>query len=323
MITGIAGSGASYLAEYLVNNNLAEVHGMARWHSTTSKSNLENVIDKVKVHECDLMDPFRVYNILNEVKPDYIFHLASHANVRACFDNPYAVVNNNVMGTVNLLEGIRNTKIDPLIQMCSTSEVYGKVEQKDIPIKETHQFNAANPYAASKAAQDQLGIAYFHSFKQKIIRTRMFAYINPRRDDLFATSFALQVARIEEGMQKKLLHGNLDSTRTLIDVRDAMESYWIATTKGKPGEVYNIGGRKIITVGDFLDVLKKLAKTEIPSEVDLDLLRPSDVTLQIPDINKFETETGWKPKYSFEETVEDLLESCRKQVKKEKLLKVN
>ena len=145
----------------------------------------------------------------------------------------------------------------------------------------------------------------------------MFAYLNPRRSDLFATSFAMQVARIEAGLQKELLHGNLDSTRTLIDVRDAMESYWVASTKGRAGEIYNIGGKTIIKVGEFLEVLKKLAKVEIPSRVDSALLRPADVTLQIPNTSKFENETGWKPKYSFEESVNHLLNHCRNEVKTE------
>jgi GDP-4-dehydro-6-deoxy-D-mannose reductase len=149
----------------------------------------------------------------------------------------------------------------------------------------------------------------------KVIRTRMFAYLNPRRSDLFATSFAMQVARIEAGLQKVLTHGNLDSVRTLIDVRDAMASYWEATAKGKPGEIYNIGGITSIKVGEFLDILKKLANCEIPSIQDPNLLRPTDVTLQIPDTSKFEMTTGWKPKYPFEESVEFLLNHCRNQVR--------
>ncbi len=148
----------------------------------------------------------------------------------------------------------------------------------------------------------------------------MFAYVNPRRSDLFATSFAMQVARIEAGLQKELLHGNLDSVRTIIDVRDAMESYWIALEKCRFGEVYNIGGATVITVGEFLALLKKKAKCEISSRVDPNLLRPTDVTLQIPDVSKFQTETGWKPKYSFEESVELLLEHCRKEVKRFKFI---
>ena len=145
----------------------------------------------------------------------------------------------------------------------------------------------------------------------------MFAYLNPRRSDLFASSFALQVARIEAGLQEVLMHGNLDSTRTLIDVRDAMGSYWLALTKGKVGEIYNIGGKTVIKVGEFLELLKKTANCDIPSKVDPKLLRPVDITLQIPDTSKFESETGWYPKYSFEESVNHLLDFCRKKIQNE------
>ncbi|NQU58140.1 MAG: GDP-mannose 4,6-dehydratase, partial [Rhodospirillales bacterium] len=155
---------------------------------------------------------------------------------------------------------------------------------------------------------------YFRSYGLKAIRTRMFAYLNPRRADLFATSFALQVAKIEAGQQKVLKHGNLDSTRTLIDVRDAMSSYWTAAEKGVAGETYNIGGTTSIKVGDFLEVLKSLAKTDIPSEQDPALLRPADVTLQIPDTSKFARATGWQPTYTFEESVAYLLDHCRRAV---------
>ncbi len=318
LITGISGSGGSYLAEHIVQNHPeTEVYGISRWHSTTSKSNLENIADSVKVFECDLTDFSSVFSVLRKVKPDYIFHLASHANVRASFDVPLAVLNNNIMGTANLLEAIRTAELSPIVQLCSTSEVYGQVDPKNVPIKENCSLNPSNPYAVSKTAQDMLGFVYFKSYDMNIIRTRMFAYLNPRRSDLFATSFAKQVARIERGLQKELLHGNLDSTRTIIDVRDAMESYYVAIEKCKPGEVYNIGGETVIKVGEFLDVLKKLAKCEIPSRVDSKLLRPADVTLQIPDTKKFREKTGWKPKYSFEESVDFLLEYCRKEVEKE------
>jgi len=317
IITGISGSGGSYLAEYIVNNYPeVEVHGISRWHSTSEKNNLINIADKITVHECDLNDLSSIIRILREVKPDGIFHLASHANVRASFITPLTVLSNNILGTANLFEAVRLVEIEPVIQLCSTSEVYGQVDPKNVPIKEDCPINPANPYAVSKAAQDFLGFVYFKSYGMKIIRTRMFAYLNPRRADLFATSFAMQVARIEAGLQKELLHGNLESTRTIIDVRDAMESYWVALVKCQFGEVYNIGGPTVITIGEFLNLLKKKAKREIPSRVDQNLLRPTDVTLQIPDITKFQTETGWKPKYSFEQSVEFLLEHCRKEVMK-------
>lgn len=317
IITGISGSGGSYLAEYIVNNHPeVEVHGISRWHSTSADDNLKNIMGKIFLHECDLNDLSSTIKVMKTVKPDGIFHLASHANVRASFITPLAVLNNNIMGTANLFEAVRLADIDPIVQLCSTSEVYGQVDPKNVPIKESCPLNPSNPYAVSKVAQDLLAYTYYLSYGMKIIRTRMFSYINPRRSDLFATSFALQVARIEAGLQKKLLHGNLDSVRTMIDVRDAMESYWVALMKCKYGEAYNIGGSKTITVGEFLNLLKKLAKHEIVSEVDPKLLRPSDVTLQIPDVSKFQKETKWKPKYSFEESIQHLLDYCRNAVNK-------
>jgi len=312
VITGISGSGGSYLAEFIsVNFPEVEIHGISRWHSTSTNRNLENISNKIKVHECDLNDLSSVVRVMKEIKPDGVFHLAAHANVRASFTTPLAVLSNNIMGTANLLEAVRLSGITPIIQICSTSEVYGQVDPKNVPIKENCPFNPASPYAVSKTTQDLLSYSYYLSYGMKIIRTRMFAYLNPRRIDLFATSFALQVAKIELGLQKELVHGNLDSVRTIIDVRDAMESYWIALARGRIGDVYNIGGLTTITVGEFLDILKKKAKCKISTKVDPNLLRPADVTLQIPDVGKFQEETGWKPKYSFDESVEFLLDHCR------------
>lgn len=321
LITGISGSGGSYLAEYIVNNHpKVEVHGFSRWHATTV-NNLSFISGKVEVHEVDLMDMASIIEAIKKVKPDAIFHLAAHANVRASFVTPTAVLSNNILGTSNLLEAIRILNLKPIVQICSTSEVYGQVDPKNVPIKEACPLSPMSPYAVSKTTQDLLGAVYFHAYGIKIIRTRMFAYINPRREDLFATHFAMQVARIEAGIQKVLMHGNLDSTRTMIDVRDAMEAYWVAVEKCAFGEAYNIGGNTIITVEEFLKLLKKRARVSIPTRQDPKLLRPTDVTLQIPDITKFTKQTGWKPKYSFEESVEFLLEHCRKRVNEEKKTK--
>lgn len=307
LITGITGSGGSYLAEHVIEHHpQVEVHGISRWHSTSTHENLSEVAGRIRVHECDLNDLSNVIRVLQESRPDAIFHLASHANVRVGFVSPLAVLQNNIMGTANLFEGIRLAGVDPLVQLCSTSEVYGQVTPDEIPIREDCPIRPTSPYAVSKTAQDQLGFSYFRSYGMKIIRTRMFAYLNPRRTDLFATSFARQVARIELGLQDELTHGNLDSVRTLIDVRDAMGAYWEAL-RCLPGEVYNIGGDTVIKVGEFLDVLKKLATVDIPTRQDPNLLRPSDVTLQIPDISKFRAATGWRPRHSFEDSVAHLL----------------
>lgn len=314
LITGIAGSGGSYLAEYIVRHHPeVEVHGIARWHSTTATRNLSAVAASVQVHEADLADFGSVVAVLRDVRPDAIFHLAAHANVRASYITPQAVLHNNVIGTSNLLEAVRLAGLEPIIQICSTSEVYGQVDPQDVPIREETPLRPVSPYAVSKAAQDLLGWSYFVSYKMRIIRTRMFAYLNPRRTDLFATSFAKQVAWIERGLQKELVHGNLDSVRTLIDVRDAMRAYWEAVLRCRFGEVYNIGGTTVMSVGACLERLIAMSEVPIPTRCDPRLIRPADVTLQIPCVEKFARETGWVPQYSFEESLRDLLSYWRRE----------
>ncbi len=322
LITGISGSGGSYLAEYIVGNQAStEVHGLSRWHSTTASNNLAEIAQNVVTHECDMNDFSSLFSVITAVKPDAVFHLASHANVRASFTTPLSVLNNNIMSTANLFEAIRLAQINPIIQLCSTSEVYGQVDPKDVPITEEAPLRPSSPYAVSKVSQDLLGWTYFRSYGLKIIRTRMFAYFNPRRTDLFATSFARQVARIEHGLQDELLHGNLDSIRTLIDVRDAMEAYWEAILHCQPGEAYNIGGATSMSVGEFLDLLKQESRVPILTRQDPRLLRPADVTLQIPKVDKFLNATGWKPKYSIEESVHHLVDFWRKKAAQEAALK--
>ncbi len=312
LITGIGGSGGSYLAEYIVEHHPeVKLHGFARWHSST-QDNLHALRGKGTVHEVDLNDFGSVIEAMQQVKPDAIFHLAAHANVRASFITPQAVLSNNILGTGNLFEAVRIAKLDPLIQLCSTSEVYGQVRPDEVPIREEQAMRPASPYAVSKVAQDLLGYTYFVAYKMRIIRTRMFAYLNPRRTDLFATSFARQVARIEVGLQKELTHGNLESVRTIVDVRDAMRAYWDAVLHCKPGEAYNIGGTTTMTVGEVLKRLIAMAKKPIPTKVDPALLRPADVTLQIPNVDRFIAATGWKPKYSFDESLSHLLEYWRR-----------
>lgn len=313
LITGVTGSGGSYLAEYLADNQPdVEIHGISRWHSTAVADNLAAVGSRVTVHESDLMDFGSVLAVLRDVRPDAIFHLAAHANVRASFITPASVLSNNIIGTANLFEAVRLVGIDPIIQLCSSSEVYGQVDPKDVPITEDAPLRPSSPYAVSKAAQDHLGWTYFISYGMRIIRTRMFTYLNPRRPDLFACAFARQIARIELGAQAELAHGNLDSVRTIIDVRDAMRAYWQAIVHCRPGEVYNIGGTTTITVGEVLNRLISMSKASVPTRCDPSLLRPADVTLQIPSVDKFVGETGWEAIYGFDESLDNLLNHWRK-----------
>lgn len=314
LITGITGSGGSYLADYILSN-LPEVTvwGLHRWHSAGTMVNVEHMKGRVKILEADLLDVGSVIRALQIVNPTRIFHLASFANVRKCFDTPTAVVNNNVMGTQNLLEAVRFVCPEAVIQICSTSEVYGNPQ--NFPMREDHPLEPVNPYSVSKLAQEKLAISYFKSWGLKVIITRMFAYINPRRHDLFASAFAKQVVEIEKGYKDTLLHGNLESIRTLIDVRDAMRSYWVASEMCEHGVPYNIGGKTVLSVGDFLNILISKSTVKIWPKQDPKLLRPVDVTKQIPDTTRFDTLTGWEPQYSLEDSVEFLLNYYREIIK--------
>tara|TARA_B100001540_G_scaffold314902_1_gene340833 strand:+ start:161 stop:1123 length:963 start_codon:yes stop_codon:yes gene_type:complete len=310
LITGITGSGGSYLAEHILSKDKnIKIFGIYRSHGY---KHLFNKNKRVHLFKGDLRNQIRTQKIIKKIQPDLIFHLASSANVRKSFDTPYTFINNNIDITINLLESIRRLKVKPLTIICSTSEVYGLVSKKEIPIKEKQIMRPASPYAVSKSTQDLLSQVYHKNYGQNIIITRMFSYTNARRKDLFATSFANQISLIEKGIIKILRHGNLESVRTFVDISDAMEAYWLTAKKGKIGEIYNIGGKKTIKVKDFLHELIKNSNVKIRTQLDKKLLRPTDVTLQIPDCKKFQKDTGWKLKISFKNSVKKLLMDCRK-----------
>lgn len=307
LITGINGSCASYLAEYLIENQNIHVQGLSRWHTDRNIKNLESV----ELYECDLLDLSNIIRVLDKAQPDYIFHLASNANVKLSFTAPSAILNNNINGTLNLLEALRITNLKPILQYCGTSEVYGQVDVKDIPINESQNLDPVNVYAISKLTQEKLVKSYSKSYQIPIVITRAFGYINPRRPDIFSSAFAKQIVDIEKGHKQFLSHGNLDSIRTLLDVRDVCHAYWLASQKCVDGEAYNIGSEDPVSVKDFLNILLNKSKIKIKTFQDVNLIRPVDVTLQIPDVSKFKNKTNFIPKYTLSESVEFLLKYYR------------
>ena len=317
LITGVGGFVASHLADLILEKN-EELYGTYRW--TEDLSRLNHIKEKINLIPCDLNDLYSMIKALEDSKPDFIYHLAAQSYVTDSFTNPSITIQTNTLGTLNLLEAIRivrdkDPSFDPVVHVCSSSEVYGQVEEHEVPIKETNQFRPANPYAVGKVGADMIAYQYFKSHNIKTIRTRMFTHTGPRRTMMSAEcAFASQIARIEKGLQPPVIKvGNLNSIRTFADVRDAVKAYHVLVRKCKPGEVYNIGGNRSMSIGDMLNLLISLSpkKDEIKIEVDPKLLRPSDVTLQIPDISKFENETGWKSEIPLETTLEDLLNFWR------------
>lgn len=317
LITGITGFVGSHLTDYLLlNEPQVRVFGLTRWRSPTE--NIRTILDKITLCYGDLVDGLSLKKILQTHRPDIIFHLAAQSYVDYSFIAPAATLESNVLGTCNLLEAIKDLKLatgyDPVIHICSSSEVYGQVQENEVPITENNPFRPASPYAVSKVAEDMLGLQYWLSWKIRTIRTRMFTHTGPRRGQVFVTSnFAKQVVSIEMGVQEKIIKvGNLDSIRTFLDVRDAVRAYWLLVNTCPAGEVYNIGGVETMTVGDMLKKLLKLSKVKnIKVEVDPKRLRPSDVTRQIPSTAKFYKATGWRPTIKFDDTLQALLDYWR------------
>ena len=308
LITGITGSGGSFLAQHiLTKDKKIKIFGIYR--SDGNKKLLKN--KRIKLFKGDLCNLSKTKKIIKKIKPDLIFHLASTANVRQSFDLPRKTIENNNAITMNLLDIIRLEKINPIIIICSSSEVYGKLYKKDVPVKETKSMKPINPYSVSKAFQDMLSQVYYECYGLNIIITRMFSYVNARKDYLFQTAFAKQIVEIEKGKKKYLTHGNLNSVRNIIDIYDAMEAYWLAAKRGKIGGIYNISGKKVISVLNYLKELKKLSYVKIRSKVDKKLLRPVDVTLQVADTKTFIKDTKWSPKVSFKTSMKKLLNEYR------------
>lgn len=317
LITGVTGFVGSHLADYILENHpRIKILGLFPWHSP--KDNIRHIIDKIELIYGDMLDLPSLEKILREHKPDVIFHLAAQSYVDFSFLAPIVTLETNVIGTANLLEAVKkikeNSGYDPIVHVCSSSECYGDVKKEETPITENSPFRPASPYAVSKVGEDMLAYQYWLSFGIKTIRTRMFTHTGPRRGEAFVVSnFSKQIAAIEAGFIPPVVKvGNLDSVRTFLDVRDAVKAYWIMLEKCKPGEVYVIGGIETMTVREMLEKILKLSTVKnISVEVDPSRIRPSDVTMQIPCIDKFVKETGWRPEIKFEKTLEDTLNYWR------------
>ena len=315
LITGITGFVGSHLVDcVLANYPEVVICGLLRWRSPMD--NLEHIPEnKLNLYYGDLVDLGSMVRILEEIKPAVIFHLAAQSYVPTSFDAPVDTLQTNIIGTTCLLEAIRISGTDPIIHVCSSSEVYGQVREDEVPIKEDCPLRPSSPYAVGKVGEDMIAFQYWLSYGIKTIRTRMFTHTGPRRGKVFVVSaFARQIALIEKEKQEPIIKvGNLESVRTFSDVRDAVRAYWLLVNKCPPGEVYNIGGNRTMKVGEMLNMLLELSpvRDRMRTEVDPKLLRPSDVTLQIPDCSKFKKITGWEPEIPFEKTLKDTLDYWR------------
>jgi GDP-mannose 4,6-dehydratase len=328
LITGITGMVGSHLADFLLDNTDWDIHGMCRWRSPLD--NVEHLLgranrgDRIRFIDGDLNDYASLLSVVETVRPEYVFHLAAQSYPRTSFTSPFLTLETNIIGTAKLLEAIRHTKgIDPIIHVCASSEVFGRVPRERLPIHEECPFHPASPYAISKVGTDLVGRYHAEAYGQKVMTTRMFTHTGPRRGDVFAEStFAKQIAMIEAGLIPPVVKtGNLNSLRTWADVRDAVRAYYmLVTVNPTPGAYYNIGGSFSCTVGDMLDhLIAQSTRKDIKVETDAERIRPLDADLQLPDVSKFKAHTGWEPQIKFEQTMRDLLEYWRARVRSGKV----
>jgi GDP-mannose 4,6-dehydratase len=324
LITGFTGMVGSHLADYLLANTDWEIHGLCRWRSPLD--NVTHLIprirnrDRVNVIYGDLKDYVSLDEAIKKTKPEYVFHLAAQSYPKTSFDAPIDTLDTNIQGTARLLEAIRRNGLNPVIHVCASSEVFGRVPKEKLPIDEECTFHPASPYAISKVGTDLVGRYYAEAYGMTVMTTRMFTHTGPRRGDVFAEStFAKQIAMIEADQIKPVVKtGNLDSLRTFADVRDAVRAYFLLVTKDPtPGAYYNIGGTYTCTIRQMLDTLISFSTCKnIKVETDPERLRPIDADLQVPNTQKFEKHTGWKPEIPFKKTMQDLLDYWRERVER-------
>jgi GDP-4-dehydro-6-deoxy-D-mannose reductase len=342
LITGITGMAGSFLAEYLTEHHPdVDVFGTFRWRSKLDNlqhlrtRGLLNVLDEgqritdqsglrrfvkrgqVTVIDCELQDASAVRGVIRAVQPERIFHLAAQSFVPTSWTAPAATLTNNINSQVNVFEAVREARLDPVIHIAGSSEEYGLVYPDEAPIKESNPLRPLSPYAVSKVGQEMLAIQYFRSYGLRCVVSRGFNHTGPRRGQVFVTSsFAKQIAEIEAGLRAPVMDvGDLDSKRDWTDTRDMVRAYWLATERGEPGEVYNIGRGSCMAVGEMLDILLSHSYAQIEKEQDPSRMRPSDVRLLWANVDKFKAATDWEPVIPFDQTMADLLGYWRERVR--------
>jgi GDP-4-dehydro-6-deoxy-D-mannose reductase len=311
LITGITGFAGSHLADFCLAKGGIDVHGIVRWRSRTE--NIEHLQGKIKLHECDLRDAGSTRDVVERVRPEYIFHLAAQSFVPTSWHAPSESLTTNVLGQLHIFEAVRKLDHKCRIQIACSSEEYGMVYENEVPITEENPLRPLSPYGVSKVGQDLLGYQYFMSYGTDIVRTRGFNHTGPRRGPVFVCSdFAKQIVDIERGHRDPVMYvGNLEAMRDFTDVRDTVKAYWLALEKGTPGDVYNICQEKSWKIQDILDMLVGLSTARVEVRVDKSRLRPSDVPILKGDCSKFRRDTGWKPEIPFEKTLADIMDYWR------------
>lgn len=308
LVTGMTGFIGSHLAEFLLKKEL-EVVGTV-WDKTELK-NVEKIKDKVRILECDIRDGERVEEIIEEVKPDRVFHLAAQSFPTVSWDEPVRTLDTNVMGTTHIFEAIRKLDLDTIVLVACSSAEYGFVSENEVPVKENHVLLPLHPYGVSKVAQDLLAYQYHQNFGIKTVRARIFNTTGPRKANDVCSDFTSMIVNIEKGKAKEMKVGNLEPKRDITDVGDVVNALWLLCEKGKMGEAYNVCSSKAYRIKDLLDMAIEISDVDIEPKIDPNKLRPTDEPIIMGDNTKIREACGWIPKMSMEETLSRMLDFWR------------
>jgi len=286
------------------------------WEISATRLPHEEIKDDIPNYELDILNQASIRSLLEQIRPDYLFHLAAQSSVALSWEKPALTVDINIKGAVNLLEALRGMQNPPRVLLVGSGEEYGYVLPEELPIRENTLMRPGNIYACTKVAQDLLGQLYSRAYKLEIIMVRAFNHTGPEQLDTFAVAhFCKQIAEIEAGLRTPVIYvGNLSSLRDFTDVRDIVKAYALLIQKGKAGEAYNVGSGKAVAMQEILEIALSFAKTNVKVEQDPALIRVSDTPAIQADISRLTGVTGWKPEIPLRNTIADMLDDWQKRI---------
>lgn len=272
---------------------------------------------RITFKDIDLLNKKIVEETIVTFKPQYILHLASVSSVAQSWQTPLDSFVNNTNIFLNLIEQIRINKIDCRILSIGSSEEYGEVNEKELPLTETHSLHPLSPYAVARVSQEMLSKIYAEGFNLNIIITRSFNHIGPgQRDNFVISSFAKQLVLLAKNNSgiNKIVTGDLSIIRDFLDVRDVVKAYYCLLKNGRKGEVYNICSGNGIILKDIILKMSAILKIEIEIEIDEKLIRPNENKKIIGSYKKINTELGWQPEISLAKSLTDIIEYWQKKI---------
>jgi len=266
---------------------------------------------------CDVRNSGRFSALISKFRPDRVFHLAAQSFPTVSLDHPRETMEVNVIGTINLYEGLRAAGLSPVVVVACSSAEYGPVAPENLPVRETHPLRPLHPYGVSKVGQDLLAAQYFDNYSIPSIRIRIFNTTGPGKTGDVCSDLAKRAVEIECGIIPPFLKvGNLTTRRALIDVRDMVNGLWKAADSCQPGEVYNVGGNQILAVQDVIDIIQRRAKVNFTVIQDSKLVRACDEPVIAGDTSKFRSCTGWTAEIDLTKTIEDIIDWWRHRLSK-------